>query len=237
MRAAIRFLTIVPVGQAHDPPGSSVLVAFPIVGLLLGLAWGVTAHTIEHLELFTSTAVAGAAVLLVDAILTGGLHLDALADVADGVASRRRGEEAVAIMRQPTVGAVGAAALILVCLLRYGLLITAVDFAVRLVAVPVAGRAAMVLVLRVAPPPQAGSLAAAFSRPGAPTLALAGMLALAIVGVAAGVRGVFALGGALSAAAFYGLWWRRRFGAVSGDAVGAGGMLAETLALLVIAAR
>lgn len=237
MRAAIRFLTIVPVGGAGGPPSAVSLAAFPVVGMLVGLAWGLTAYGIEHQQLFVSTAVAAAAVLVVDAVLTGGLHLDALADVADGVASRRDAEQAVAIMRQPTIGAAGAAALVLACLLRYGLLITAVDFAARLVAVPVAGRAAMVLLLRVAPPPESGSLAAAFARPTAATLALAAALAVTGVWLPAGGRGLAALAGALATGVAWGRWWRRRFGALTGDGAGAGGLLSETVALVLVGLR
>jgi adenosylcobinamide-GDP ribazoletransferase len=237
MLDALRFLTVLPLGRQEGPPQARGVAAFPLVGLLVGLVWAVVAAVVSDPRFFGVTAVAAAFVLIADALLTGGLHLDAFADVADGVASRLDRDGALTVMREPTIGAVGAAALLLVCLLRFALLITAVDFAFRLVAAPVAGRAAMALLLGRVPVREGSSLAYAFTRPGAVPLAVAVVAALLLVAFTAQAQGLAALALALVATAAYGGWWRRRFGGLTGDGVGACGFVAETVALLALAAR
>jgi adenosylcobinamide-GDP ribazoletransferase len=228
MTGAVRFLTVVPVPGAHRPPSARTLVAFPLVGAALGLVWaGVGAVGL------LPAGVLAALVLVVDAVLTGALHLDAVADVADGVASRRPADEAVAVMRDPRVGAVGAVALVLACLLRWSALVPLAG-SLLLVAAPVTGRVAMVLLLALLPS-RDGSLATAFARSGATVVLAACGLGALLAGLP-GPGGLAALAAGSAAAVLYGIWWRARFGPATGDAVGAGGLLAETVALICLAA-
>ncbi len=232
MRDAVRFLTVLPVGRSGAPPTPRALLFFPLVGLIVGVLWWVPSLVFGNV--FPSAGVPAALVLIVDAVVTGGLHLDAWADVADGAASRRRGDEAVAIMRDPTIGALGAAALILICLLRYGALTFSAEFGPRLFAAPVLGRSGMVLLIATLPPRQDGSLAHVFSAPSWLVLAGSAVLTIAVAAVSSGSQGLAALGFALVATAVYGFWWQERFGELSGDGVGAGGLLAETVALVAL---
>ena len=232
MIAALQFLTVLRVG-GHGRPTSATLAFFPVVGLLVGVSWALTG---QLGLLFTGNTTTAALVLIVDALLTGGLHLDALADVTDGAASHKPADEAVAVMRDPATGAVGVAALVLVILLRFGTLIFSVDFAYRLLAAPIAGRTAMVVLLWLLPARSDGSLAQSFGRPGTPVV-LAAIVLAAVGSALSGTRGLTALAAALAFAGVYALWWRHRFGPLNGDGAGAGGLLAETLALLVLAAR
>lgn len=234
MRDAVAFLTVLPVGRSNAAPTSRALAFFPLVGLLVGAAWWLAALLLG--DRFGSAGVAAALILIVDAILTGGLHLDAFADVADGAASRRPPDEAMAIMREPAIGAIGALALILICLLRYGALTFSGDFGFRLFAAPVAGRAAMVMLIALLPAPQDSSSARAFASPPRTITALAVVVSFVAV-LPSGARGLVALGLAGATAALYGVWWQHRFGGISGDGVGAGGLLAETVALLALSAR
>lgn len=242
MLDAIRFLTVLPRTRRGrtGAPGPGSLVAFPLVGLLVGAFWWAAAAGAHWL--WGSAAVAAALVLVVDALLTGGLHLDALADVTDGAASRRPREEAIAIMRQPAVGALGAAALVLVVLLRWAWLAALVPASPMLIAAPVAGRLAMVVLMWRAPPADDGSLAAAFGRP-SPTQVVAASIAAVACAAIAGfvppgggpVAGLAALAAAVGLSLGYARWWRRRFGGLVGDGVGACGLVAETAALAVLA--
>ncbi|MGH8931021.1 MAG: adenosylcobinamide-GDP ribazoletransferase, partial [Egibacteraceae bacterium] len=239
VRDALCFLTALPFGAPQGPPAAASVRWFPVVGLVIGAAWALCYVFVSR---FFGPLVAAACVLVVDALITGALHLDAVADVADGVASRRPPDEAIAIMREPSVGAIGAAVLVLTCVLRFSALERAGAQAIALVAAPVAGRAAMALLLALVEPRQDGSLAAAFF-PASPRMkgrATVTALAAAVVCVLPPVvfgrdpMPVVGLAVALAGAAGYAWWWRARFGPLTGDGVGAGGIFAETLALIAL---
>ncbi len=113
LATAARFLTIVPVRGKTVAVGESALF-FPLVGLALGgalvLVDRVTAPIVP-------LAIRDVLLVVVLALLTGGLHLDGLADAIDGlfVGDRSR---ALAIMREGAIGAFGAAAVVLVLALK-----------------------------------------------------------------------------------------------------------------------
>lgn len=111
---AIRTLTILPFpGKDADDMASS-LPWFPIVGLLLGgILYGVAILPIGWPQ--------GAAVLTIIAgvLLTRGLHLDGLADWADGFWGGRDKESILRIMKDSSVGAFGATALICALLAKW----------------------------------------------------------------------------------------------------------------------
>jgi adenosylcobinamide-GDP ribazoletransferase len=243
VRAALGFLTVLPVGGPHRAPDRAALLSFPLAGLLVGLAWALVGWAGTS----TWTPLVGAAlVVAVDLALTGALHADAVADVADGVASRRPSVEAIRIMREPAIGAVGAAALGAWLLLRVGFVAALAEAALwpLLVVAPVCGRAAMVLVLALAERPGGGSLAASVGAAASPPVA-AGALGLAAgVSVACGLGAAGPAGAAVAAIALALAMavavageraWRRRFGALTGDGAGAIGASAEVAALALLA--
>lgn len=240
MRAALAFLTVLPVGRGVAAPGRGALLAFPLVGVLVGGLW-VGAAALGLLG--WDPAVAAVAVLVVDAVATGGLHLDAVADVGDVAGSRRRGAAALEVARDPGVGALGATALGVTLLVRFALLaaLLAPHAAVPpwdLLAVPVVGRAGLVLALgrwrtRAATPSSADAPARA-AGPGVQAAVLATTVALlALVGVGP-VRIVVLLAAVGALVAGLARWWRRRVGTGSGDLVGTTGVAAETVALAVL---
>jgi cobalamin 5'-phosphate synthase/cobalamin synthase len=244
MRAAIGFLTVVPVGGAlRSAPGRNALLAFPLVGFAVGgataaVAWG-------GAELWTVPVGAALAVAL-DLLLTGALHVDAVADTADGLASRRPADEALRIMREPTVGAVGAAAAAVTLLLRFAWIAALASEGLwwLIPAAPACGRAAMVVALAAGGSPASGSLASGLG--GAASRAASGVVILTAIALSAlaGAAGADATGAALGVAAalaatvvaFAGARaWRRRFGGMTGDGAGALGTLAELSAFAVLA--
>jgi adenosylcobinamide-GDP ribazoletransferase len=232
--AAVAFLTRVPVGRmvavdARDVGRGAVL--FPVVGALVGGTAGLVADlAAERLP----ELVAGALAVTVAALITGALHLDAVADTADALGATSR-ERALEIMRDHAVGAFGATALVLVCLLdaaALGALAESGDAALVGVAAGAAGRAAMLPL----------AFALAYARPGegqgraldgvglaATALAIGLALLLALPAGAAGLWGAAAAAGAALAV---GLVARSRFGGFTGDVLGAAAKLAETAALL-----
>ena len=171
--------------------------------------------------------------------MTGGIHLDGLADVLDGLAGRDRAQR-LAIMRDSRVGVFGAAGLVLFLLLVVTALADLPD-PVRgrlLILAPVVGRAAPLMVggwLRPATPGE--GLGAAFvsglSRWAGPLWALGGiLLAGALLGPWGSGIPALAWVAVILVAAFA----ARRLGGLTGDVLGAVVELAELCALLAGAA-
>ena len=112
---ALGLLTVVPVPARAATSARGVLPWAPLVGLTLG---GIAAG-IGVLGARTVSPLVGAVLALTAlALLTRGLHLDGLADTADGLGPLRDRERALAVMRQGDVGPFGVAAVVLVLLLQ-----------------------------------------------------------------------------------------------------------------------
>ncbi|MBW3576713.1 MAG: adenosylcobinamide-GDP ribazoletransferase [Actinobacteria bacterium] len=240
MRAALAFLTVLPVRGAVGP-GRRTLAAFPAAGAVVGLAWWAAAVAGRGLG---GAAVGAAAVLVADLIVTGGLHLDAVGDVTDAWASGRRGDAARDVIRDPRVGAVGAAGVGTVLLARFALLATTVP--VALVAVPTAGRLAMVWTLGRLPA-AAGSLSSDLAPTATATVRWVAVGSATVIAAAAAraagvpltravIVGGVAAATAVTTAVALAAWWRHRYGFACGDAVGLAGIVAELVALAVLVA-
>ena len=124
---ALQFLTRVPVRLAGMPAPEQVgrsLLWYPLLGLLVGaLLLGL------HLLLGATPALLQAALLLtVWVAITGGLHLDGLADSADAWAGGFGDKErSLAIMQDPRSGPIAVVVLLLVLLLKFAALVTVLD--------------------------------------------------------------------------------------------------------------
>lgn len=245
MRAALAFLTILPVGRLHVAPGRGALIAFPIVGMVVGGLWaGLAVGALAWWD----SLVAAAIVLTVDAIVTGGLHLDAVADIGDVIGSRRRGPQALDVARDPHVGALGVLALLVVLLLRVAFVTLILSGSAvsgqleshpawALIAVPVVGRAAMVAAL-AGSPRSSGSSASALAVAAGPLVVAWSLVTAVAVLLLVGVgpwQVVAVIAAAIAVAAGSTAWWRRRVGAASGDLVGAVGVITEVAVLAIIA--
>jgi len=114
---AIALLTVLPRGSSATPraPHSGVAAWFPGVGLLLGAVAWLSVHALRAAG-WTGGAslVVGALVVTVWALGTRLLHWDGLADVADGLWGGHTPARRLEIMADSTVGAFGAAVLVLV---------------------------------------------------------------------------------------------------------------------------
>lgn len=116
LRLALTTFTVVRVPgpeRLDRPTAGWAMRLAPLVGLLLGVPLAGVLVLLDHL---TAGPPLLACVLVVAllALLTRGLHLDGLADLVDGLGSYGPPERARAVMKQPDVGALGAAALVLV---------------------------------------------------------------------------------------------------------------------------
>ena len=115
--AALQFLTILPVKRnfTSEQIGRST-VWFPVIGLVIG---GILLGLHYVLILLLPSGVVNGLLLAVLVILSGGLHLDGLADTIDGLAGHRTPERRLEIMRDSRIGAIGAAGLFLFLIIEY----------------------------------------------------------------------------------------------------------------------
>ena len=235
---AVRFLTIVPVpGREAGGPGALGRAAwwFPAIGLALGGGLMLADHLLAAL---VPPLLSAGLVVAVWKVSTGGLHLDGLADCLDGLAGVNA-ERRLAIMRDSRIGVFGAIGLVL-CLFIASAALSGTPAAARapiLLLAPAVGRLTPLLVgPRVRPATPGQGL-------GAPFLAAlpraAGPVWLAVLLVVAwfllGPTGALMATGALVAGAGGAVVLARRFGGLTGDALGAGVELSE-LAWLVFGA-
>lgn len=147
---AIAFLTRIPAVNLskaltlkNKEISQSSLYFYPVVGLIIGLlvsaVYFVCAWQVNHSNILSSTSlvstgfdssslVIAALMLLVWCLITGGLHLDGLADAADAwVGGYGDKQRTLDIMKDPTVGPMGAMLVVLVLLLKFAALVVVVD--------------------------------------------------------------------------------------------------------------
>jgi adenosylcobinamide-GDP ribazoletransferase len=119
--AAVSFLTVLRLPWQPDPGAFRTAPAFfPLVGALVGIAMAVLD---EVVRLVLPMTVSSALVLLALLGITGGLHLDGLADTCDGFfAVGATPERRLEIMRDSHVGAYAIAGVVLVLLVQYAAL-------------------------------------------------------------------------------------------------------------------
>ena len=115
---ALRFMTVIPIPYKQDEDMTAVarsLAWFPLVGALIGtVLWGTARLFLLFLSPLTSAFLVTASSL----ILTGGLHLDGLSDLADGLGGGTDRERRLEIMKDSRIGAFGALALIVFLILK-----------------------------------------------------------------------------------------------------------------------
>ena len=232
MRRALAFLTPF-LGAAEPRP--QTLGWFPLAGAALGLVLGAVWWGAEWAW---PPAVAAAIVVAADLAFTGLLHIDGLADTADGLLPHLDRNRRLEVMAAPDVGAFGVATVGAVLLLRWAALATMAPSPLLLGGLWCASRTAMAVTARTVPYARPGGLASSFLGGRALLTALVGgALAVALAFAGPGVPGVTAVGAVVMGAAGVVVLARRRLGGFTGDVLGAGGMVGETAGLVVAAAR
>lgn len=235
---ALQFLTCLPVPAqpAPEPPayGRSVLY-YPLIGLLIGTALAGLAVVLAGAPAMLSAALLLGAWVAV----TGGLHLDGLADTADAWAGAHGNPaRALEIMKDPCSGPAAIVAVMLVLLLKYAALAALVREPVLLLIPPLLGRGAMVALFLTTPyvrPGGLGSLHAKhLSRRAASAVTLGSLIAAVALG---GIDGLWAIGAAAIAVLWLRRAARRRQDGITGDTLGAACELVEAVVLVAVALR
>jgi adenosylcobinamide-GDP ribazoletransferase len=233
---ACRYLTVLPLPRS-DAAGDLGRAAgwFPVVGLILGLGLAAAGLVAAWLG---PPLLAAAVVVTLWALGTGGLHLDGLADAADGLGGGFSADEALAIMRDPGTGAFGVTAVVLVLAIKIAALAglpPEVGWRVLLLA-PVASRVGPLVLARLCPPARAEGAGHAFALAVGPAELTAAALVAAATGLALlGPWGLLPLGLVAASAAGFAGYLRRRLGGLTGDCLGAQVEAGEALVLAALA--
>ncbi|MFE1750875.1 adenosylcobinamide-GDP ribazoletransferase [Streptomyces anandii] len=248
LRFAFGTLTVLPVRVSRWDRAAARggMLCAPLAGLVVAAAAAAAGLLLLLLGAGTlSAAVAGAAV---PAVLTRGLHLDGLADTADGLGSGKPAEDALRIMKQSDIGPFGVITLVFVLLAQVaalshayadswsrGALATAVAAVTARLALTLAARAG---VPAARPEGLGAAVAGVVPVPGALGAALAVLAAATAAGAALGPRtaalAALAVLAALAAAELLLRHCTRRFGGVTGDVFGGLAETAATTALVVL---
>jgi cobalamin 5'-phosphate synthase/cobalamin synthase len=237
---AVSFLTRIPVGRLAAVDAADVArgaVVFPVVGAGVGaVSAGIALAAHQALPAFVAAVLAVAA----SALVTGALHLDALADTADASGALTR-NDALAVMRDSRIGPFGAVALVLDLVLKVACVAVLLEHGHALGGLVAAGglsRAGSLPLAAVLPYPRAeggsgGVLTGRLSLP------------LAGVGVALGIGAAvvawweiwyWLAAGAAAVTVVLGLVFRRWLGGATGDCLGAATEVCETAVLVVASA-
>jgi adenosylcobinamide-GDP ribazoletransferase len=250
LRLSVTLLTVIPLrGPAAEPRRATVAAAMtwaPAVGLLLGSVAAAVLVTADRLFGAGPLTAAGLAVAAL-ALMTRGLHLDGLADLADGLGSGKPAAIALDLMRRSDIGPFGIVTLVLTLVIQVGALAHAEGAGggrgpAALIAAVVTGRLALTWACRrgvaAARPDGLGALVAGTIRPAVAAGITLAVLAAAISAVSAGFSSFtlpLAIVAGLAVAFVLQRHAVRRLGGITGDVLGALIETAATVTLVVAA--
>jgi len=239
---SLGFLTVLPIpvkGELRPADMGKAMAFFPVAGAVIG-------GVLISADIVLSSILAGAVVdfilIAVLALITGGIHLDGLADTFDGLYGGKTREDALSIMKDSRVGAIGAVSLIIVIGLKYTTLISypqvlphGAKYAALLL-MPLLSRWSMVLTASLSVYARmSGGTGKDFVETVSPlSLLTATIFASVAAGVMMGWRGilVIAIIGAITLTGV--IYFKKRLGGVTGDVLGAVNEVNEVMVLLFI---
>ncbi|MEL6643556.1 MAG: adenosylcobinamide-GDP ribazoletransferase [Pseudomonadota bacterium] len=235
VRIACMLLTRLPMGTVDSPAPSlaDARWAYPLAGLPVGIAAWLAFSGATWVGL--GPQIAAWLAVATGALITGGLHHDGLADVADGFWGGHTPERRLEIMRDSRVGSYGVIALIVVLAVLAQAIAMVSPTLQAFIAVAVLSRCAMVLVLIVMPPARKDGLGHAAQRD-----AQWHIIVTLIFGAGAvtllGLPGVANAVAASAAATLVGVVALRKIGGQTGDVLGATQLLTATAIWITLAA-
>ncbi|MGQ5597527.1 adenosylcobinamide-GDP ribazoletransferase [Streptomyces sp. ESR1.13] len=250
LRFAFGTLTVLPVKVTRWDRAAARggMLCAPLAGLTVGVLAACAGLLL--LALGAGGLLAAVATAAVPAVLTRGLHLDGLADTADGLGSGKPAEDALRIMKQSDIGPFGVLALLFTLLAQVAALAQAYDAswtrgALAAVVSATAARLALTTAARAGVPaarPEGLGAAVAGVVPAGRASAVAAtvvVLAAAVAGACLGpydaLRTALAVVGAVALAELLLRHCVRRFGGVTGDVFGGVAETAATTALVILA--
>ena len=234
--AALLLLTRLPVPNrwAHVDVARG-LAWYPLVGALVGSLTGVVGLAASHV---VPPLLAASVAVIAGLLVTGAIHEDGIADVADALGGHRERDDALRILRDPRIGTYGALALGATLLVRAACLasIDPARWLHNLVVAHTLGRASILPLIRWLPPARTDGLGNAIRKGASRTTLTAGLLTAACITVPfAGLRAPVVWLTTVTVVIASVRWYRRRLGGYTGDCLGATCVATELLTLLAAA--
>jgi len=235
---AIRTLTAIPCPGKDADDMSKSLPWFPIIGLIIGIALYILAIIIQKITDQNNPEITAIIIILASALLTRGMHLDGLADFADGFWGSMNREKVLEIMKDSCIGTYGTIALITITTTKWICITNLLQnhAGIWIIAATVISRTIQVNLASLYPYARQtdGTGAPFIKNAGAKNARLATILAaIMLITLLPGFWTpitALALGWIISI--LLGAWSRRRIGGITGDIIGASSELTETAILL-----
>jgi adenosylcobinamide-GDP ribazoletransferase len=218
-RAALQFLTVLPLGQPVYEPRRMLPFFVPagfVIGVLLTL-------TDAAASLIWGPATRAALDILLLIIVTGALHLDGVADTGDGLFAHHSPARALEIMKDSRVGAMGLTAVAGTLLVKYAALFELNHGRTMcLLLIPAFARAGVAIAVRWLPygRPDGGLGHPLFDAP-VTAADVIGLLVICALALVMGARGILLVGGFFIIVAGIVYYYRKRMGCITGDMMGA----------------
>ena len=224
--AALQFLTILPLGKPADFPGHRMVSYFAVAGLILGLLLALIDRALQYIFPLSIVSLMDLVFL---AVFTGALHLDGLADTADGLFSHRTSEDALKIMKDSRVGTMGLLALIFVLGIKWAGISSLHEYRVYyLILIPAYARGAFTIAIHfldyVRPE---GGTAGDFFADNKSIGSLGWLLAPVAFSLWIGIRGIILNLVFIGIVMLVLLYYKKWLGGVTGDMLGALGEVTE----------
>lgn len=234
---ALQFLTIIPLRKSikiEEKDLSNSLIFFPIIGLIIGIFLILINYLISS---FFSPLVVNTLIIIIWIGISGALHLDGFCDTIDGLYGGQTKEERLKIMKDSSIGAKGAIALICLLILKLSLLmeISPQYKYQTLLFTPMIGRWGMVMGIFLVPYAREEGMAKSFIKYKdtkqlfwaslitlTTGLFLFKFISLGIIGLVIGI--IFLLT----------LYLKRKIGGITGDTLGGLNEIIEVFTLLII---
>jgi adenosylcobinamide-GDP ribazoletransferase len=243
--AAVAFLTRLPVGRLAPFDAADVAHSagwFPLVGVFLGGIYSLAAALLRN---YLPLEVVAVLLVILDALATGALHYDGLADTADGFGGGKSREDTLRIMRDHAIGSYGGMALATLVALKvttYAALLRQSNWIAAFILTPALGRWSILLLTATLPyaRPSASAIEgmgrrSLFWGTGVVSVAMIAAMSLTTIApmmVTTAGRAWVAMAAVVAVTTAFGFYCRRRIAGITGDTLGANLQLCESAALL-----
>ncbi len=231
---AIRTLTIIPIPGRESENLSEAVAWFPLVGFLIGVILILAARVcmlILKWSEFTALLL-----ILLSAILTRGIHLDGLADCADGMGGGYTKKQTLTIMKDPNIGSFGTVALILDMGFKWLFIEKLIAINALWLILPAYTNSRLVMSYLSVFLPYArkedGTGKPFVEDSKSPDFMKALAIALAANGILFSMGGVFLTVISVASGALLGIFYEKKVGGITGDLLGAASEITELVTLL-----